>query len=88
MGHTRSRAWDVQGLTPAEVAQSFEPSIFRLRSCRMPYALVVLAVLVFIFGVTQLKSVQSHRTPWGALLVWAILFFGGAAVWMAAARIH
>ena len=54
----------------------------------MPYALVVLAVLVFVFGLTQLKRVEAHRTPWGALLVWAVLFFGGAAVWIVAASIH
>jgi hypothetical protein len=54
----------------------------------MPYVLVVLAAFVFVFGLTQLKRVETHRTPWGALLVWAILFFGGAAVWMIAARIH
>ena len=54
----------------------------------MPYALVFMAVLVFSFGLTQLKPVESHRTPRGALRLWAILFFGGGAAWMVAARIH
>ena len=54
----------------------------------MPYGTVAVAVLVFIFGVTQLKHTESRRTPWGALLVWAALFFGGASVWMFAAGIH
>jgi hypothetical protein len=54
----------------------------------MPYMLVAVAVLVGIFGMTQLKHTVPRPTPWGALLVWAILFFGGAFVWMLAAGIH
>ena len=54
----------------------------------VPYVLVAVAVLVFIFGVTQLKHTESRLIPWGALLVWAALFFGGASVWMFAAGIH
>ena len=54
----------------------------------MPYALLLVAAIVFIFGTKQLKHAESGRTPWGALLVWAVLFFGGASVWMIAAGTH
>jgi len=54
----------------------------------MAYVLVLVAVLVFIHGMTQLKHAESSRTPWGLLLVWAVLFFGGASIWVLAARIH
>ena len=51
----------------------------------MPYALLLVAAMVFIFGMTQLKHAEYGRTPWGVLLVWAVLFFSGASVWMIAA---
>ena len=54
----------------------------------MAYALVLVAALVFLYGMTQLKRVESAKTPWGLLLIWAVLFFGGASVWMLAAGTH
>lgn len=54
----------------------------------MRYALTMLGALVLVFGLTQLRHSRPNRTPWGALVVWAILFFGGAAIWATTAHIH
>src|SRR5262249_309320 len=54
----------------------------------MRCALIVLGTLVFAFGLTQLRRSRPNLTPLGALLVWAILFFGGAAIWATTAHIH
>ena len=51
----------------------------------MPHILLLVAVMVFMYGMTQLKHVPSVWTPWVLLLVWSVLFFGGASVWMLAA---
>jgi uncharacterized membrane protein YsdA (DUF1294 family) len=55
----------------------------------MPYLLLALAAIVFLFGVAKVSRVaQSRRTPWGSLLVWAVLFGAGLTVWLMSARIH
>jgi hypothetical protein len=37
----------------------------------MGNVLLVVAALIVLAGVTKLQRVESHGTPWGALLVWA-----------------
>jgi len=49
----------------------------------MAYFLVAIVVAIFFMGVVKLEPLKSHRRPWMALIVWAILFAGGAAIWLA-----
>ena len=56
----------------------------------MPYLLLTVAAIVMLFGVTKvsLNARPSHGTPWGALLVWAVLFGAVLSIWLLAVRIH
>jgi hypothetical protein len=50
--------------------------------------LLVVAALIVLAGVTKLQRVESHGTPWGALLVWAVLLVAGVSVWWVSARVR
>ena len=53
----------------------------------MPYLLLAVAILIMIRGLVKLKgSHPSHGVPWVSLLTWAVLFGGGLAAWLMAAR--
>jgi hypothetical protein len=54
----------------------------------LPYLLVAAAAFITIRGFVKLGMMPRapHRTPWGPLLVWAVLFAGTAVVWLLAAH--
>ena len=56
----------------------------------MPYLLVAIAAIVMLIGVAKVSrnAQPSHRTPWRALLVWAVLFGAGLSIWLMSIRIH
>jgi hypothetical protein len=56
----------------------------------MPYLLLIVATIVMLFGVVKISRTaqSSHGTPWGALLIWAVLFGAGLLIWFTSARIH
>jgi uncharacterized membrane protein YfcA len=56
----------------------------------MPYWLLIVAAIVMLFGVVKISRTArpSHGTPWGALLIWAVLFGAGLLIWFMSARIH
>jgi hypothetical protein len=53
----------------------------------MPYVLSVAAAAIFVVGLTRLGASGRHRTPWGALLLWAVLLGIGMSVWMMSAQL-
>jgi cytochrome b len=54
----------------------------------VPYALVLVALIAFVVGMLRLRPRESRSTPWGALLVWAMLFAISVSVWLSFARLH
>src|SRR5262249_27742706 len=55
-----------------------------VESTPMGYILTAIAALIFLHGLTRLSPAPTRRsTPWGALLVWAVVFASGLAVWLA-----
>ena len=56
----------------------------------MPYLLLIIAITVMLLGVVKIiRTAQpSHGTPWGSLLIWAVLFSAGFLMWFMSARIH
>ena len=56
----------------------------------LPYLLVTLVTIVMLFGFARVSrhARPSHRTPWGALLLWAVLFGAGLSIWLMSVRIH
>ena len=49
----------------------------------MAYLLVATAIVILIVGLTRLGGLrQRHCVAWPSLLIWAILFVGGLAVWL------
>jgi len=56
----------------------------------MPSFLLVVAANVMLFGLAKISRTTrpSHGTPWGALLVWAVLFGAGVSIWLMSAPVH
>jgi hypothetical protein len=55
----------------------------------MAYVLVAAAVVILIAGLTRLGGLRPrHPVPWPSLLVWAILFVGGLALWLNTGHVH
>ena len=55
----------------------------------MPYLLIVIVGVIMLVGVAKIsRQAQTHGTPWGALMVWAVLVVSGILVWTVAARMH
>jgi hypothetical protein len=55
----------------------------------VPYFLVATVILVLMLGVAKLNGArQSHDVPWTSLVIWAVLFTGGIAVWLRAIYAH
>jgi hypothetical protein len=55
----------------------------------VPYLLLLATAVVAAVGVARLRSAAPGGTPpLGALLVWALLFGFGVAVWIVSARLH
>ena len=56
----------------------------------VPDLLLAVAAIIMLFGVARVSrnAQPSHRTPWGALLVWAVLFGAGLSIWLMSVRIH
>ena len=54
----------------------------------LPQVLLLLAVLVFVFGVTQLSTsaARPQASTKRALIVWLILFAGSSLVWFLSIR--
>ena len=51
----------------------------------MAIPLLVAVVLIFILGLARLGGLRRPRVmPWGLLLVWTVLFFGGLSLWLVA----
>jgi hypothetical protein len=56
----------------------------------VPYLLLAVAAIVMLIGVARVSrnAQPPHRTPWGALLVWAVLFGAGLSIWLMSVRIQ
>ena len=55
----------------------------------VPYLLLGVVAGVALFGSAKVaRTAQPGRTPWAALLLWAILFSAGLSVWLTSARLH
>jgi hypothetical protein len=52
----------------------------------MPYMLLSLAAIIALAGITKLQVATPHPTPWRSLVVWAVLFGAGVAMWAMSAH--
>jgi hypothetical protein len=51
----------------------------------MPYLLVAASAFIVLLGFLKLRGTRRpHAVPWSAFLMWAALFAGGCALWLAA----
>ena len=53
----------------------------------MPYLLLTIVAIVALAGMAKVtRTAQPGRTPWGSLLLWAILFVAGLSIWLMSVR--
>ena len=49
----------------------------------MAYVLIAVVAVVVLMGIRKVThAAQPARTPWGPLLLWAVLLGGGVSIWM------